>query len=434
MRRLGVLAIAVMLPLAVLGVRARNASASVQITEFGTPSADSGPTDIIIGPGGDMWFVESGALNLGDLTPSSPPVFNYEFPLPGTPGSDDLAALAFAGDGNLWIADPGGSSLIRTTPTGTSTSFPQPRRYPQDIIRAPEGGIYVAYNGVSAAVTRYNLDGTAGNRSWDDFIPVEELPGVAIAPNGKLWFTDSLNDEVAQRINIETVHSYVTSPHSSPSKIIAGPDGNVWFTEPGIGAIGRFTPSGALTEFAVPASPSAASTPADIAPVPCSNALAFTDPGTSSIGVITTSGTITEYPLPTENSDPRGISPGPNGSLWFTEAGASQIGRITGIASAVGGVPLCVPLVWGSFVAPKPKIPVGRAVGWMNQWPGQHGVQDTTEDEPPGGALLLRLGFEQIVEHVLANLPLAKGLDVPLTQLKLWRRVTGETTAGLRFP
>ena len=35
-----------------------------------------------------------------------------------------------------------------------------------------------------------------------------------------------------------------------PSFIVAGADGNLWFTEP-TGKIGRLTPSGALTEFPI---------------------------------------------------------------------------------------------------------------------------------------------------------------------------------------
>jgi hypothetical protein len=38
---------------------------------------------------------------------------------------------------------------------------------------------------------------------------------------------------------------------------------------------------------------------------------------------------VTEYPLPTANANPSGIAGGSDGALWFSESGASQIGRIT---------------------------------------------------------------------------------------------------------
>ena len=41
----------------------------------------------------------------------------------------------------------------------------------------------------------------------------------------------------------------------------------------------------------------------------------------------------------------------------------------------------------------------------------EHRVQQAAEDEAARRPLLLRLGLDQVVEHVLANLPLAKGRD-----------------------
>src|SRR5260370_769374 len=78
----------------------------------------------------------------------------------------------------------------------------------------------------------------------------------------------------------------------------AGRDGNLWFTESGANKIGRITPAGAVTEFAVP----------------------------------------------TGNSQPEGITAGPDGSIWFTESNASKIGRFFlpsyfGVAAFINSVP-----------------------------------------------------------------------------------------------
>ena len=50
-----------------------------------------------------------------------------------------------------------------------------------------------------------------------------------------------------------------------------------------------------------------------------------------SVGLVSEAGagTITEFPLPTASSGPDFITAGPDGALWFTEHGASKIGRIT---------------------------------------------------------------------------------------------------------
>src|SRR5258706_5459586 len=39
--------------------------------------------------------------------------------------------------------------------------------------------------------------------------------------------------------------------------------------------------------------------------------------------------TFTEFPVPTAMSVPAGITQGPDGALWFTEASVSKIGRIS---------------------------------------------------------------------------------------------------------
>ena len=69
-------------------------------------------------------------------------------------------------------------------------------------------------------------------------------------------------------------------PESRPYTIVAGPDGNLWFTESWRGAIGRITPTG----------------------------------------------TITEFELDDPDSQPYGITLGADGNLWFTERIANKIG------------------------------------------------------------------------------------------------------------
>jgi streptogramin lyase len=39
--------------------------------------------------------------------------------------------------------------------------------------------------------------------------------------------------------------------------------------------------------------------------------------------------TMSEYPIPTFNSDPRRITVGPDGNLWFTEHDANQVAKVT---------------------------------------------------------------------------------------------------------
>src|SRR5260370_39797321 len=74
--------------------------------------------------------------------------------------------------------------------------------------------------------------------------------------------------------------------NSTPRGITAGPDGNLWFTEFGVGKIGEINPATHV---------------------------------------------ITEFPIPYSIYGPAGITTGPDGNLWFTDAtaGNTSIGLVT---------------------------------------------------------------------------------------------------------
>ena len=97
------------------------------------------------------------------------------------------------------------------------------------------------------------------------------------------------------------------------------------------------TPVVTIQEFALP-TPCGANGcgPTGITSGPDGN-LWFTEAGGNTIGRITPSGSITEFPIPMANNSPHGItnsSPfgitsGPDDNLWFTEQAGNTIGRIT---------------------------------------------------------------------------------------------------------
>jgi streptogramin lyase len=117
----------------------------------------------------------------------------------------------------------------------------------------------------------------------------------------------------------------VPTPSSRPYQIVAGPDGNLWFTESDAGQIGKITPSGAITEYPI----RKGSGPYGITIGPDGN-LWFTERFANLIAKFSTAGQLlAEYPIPTDNAQPWGITTGPDGALWFTEEDVDQIGRMT---------------------------------------------------------------------------------------------------------
>lgn len=117
------------------------------------------------------------------------------------------------------------------------------------------------------------------------------------------------------------------SPSTYPSGIASGPDGNVWFTEFGVGSVGDIMPAApnAFSEFNVSTGDIR---PAGIAAGPDGN-LWFVEITGNKIGRILpmSPNTITEFPLPTANAKPQDIVAAPDGKLWFTE-GIGKVGFI----------------------------------------------------------------------------------------------------------
>lgn len=96
---------------------------------------------------------------------------------------------------------------------------------------------------------------------------------------------------------------------------------------PGSGASPQTTPgtsgTSGVTEYPLP---HALSEPDALVAGPDSN-LWFTEFGASKIGRITPQGAITEFPLPTPNSHPLGLVVGSSGIVWFAEFDGNKIGR-----------------------------------------------------------------------------------------------------------
>ena len=92
-------------------------------------------------------------------------------------------------------------------------------------------------------------------------------------------------------------------------------------------ASGAMAQSGAQSNIREYPVPTSASLPSFIVKGP-DGALWFTEYGASKIGRVSTTGVITEYRLPPHSTGPQFITVGPDGALWFTEY-ANKIGRIT---------------------------------------------------------------------------------------------------------
>jgi streptogramin lyase len=257
------------------------------ISEFSTGlSSNAGLSGIAAGPDGNIWFAESSRDRIGRITTGATPVIT-EFWLGITGGSapQDIAA---GPDGNLWFTEQSGDQIARITPSGTVTEFPIPGtgNKPLAITAGPDGNLWFTEHTATGGIGRIT---TGATPVVTEFGPTTGLPwGIAAGPDGNLWFADGANPGAIGRI---TTAGAILAPfttglttNGAPLDIAAGPDGNLYFTEvAGSGELGRITPAGAVTEFTTGLSHA-----------------------------------------------PFGIVGGADGNIWFTEGlGSNRVGRLT---------------------------------------------------------------------------------------------------------
>lgn len=170
------------------------------------------------------------------------------------------------------------------------------------------------------------------------------LRGIAAGPDGSMWATEQAVDRLARISPSGTVTEFALPAQAggipaSPWGITAGPTSDpnsMWFTELNSNKIGRLDlGTDAFAEFTIPNPVCAvdigvfSTRPEGITAGPDGN-LWFTETCQQNerIGEVTTTGSFTQYAI-TTGSDPEHITSGPDGALWFTEQFASQLGRIT---------------------------------------------------------------------------------------------------------
>lgn len=314
-------------------------------TEFTIPTPASKPLGIAAGPDGALWFTESTGNKIGRITTAGA-VTEYLIPTTTTlvDRSSHPQCIVAGPDGAMWFVEGDGNKIGRITMAGVITEYPNfTGGWPQCLTVGPDGALWIADQGPKGGGATTG-DGWIGRMTTAGVLTRFPLPRrnvqanfIAAGSDNALWFGTDGN--TIGRITTAGVVTEFTlpTPNTVVFGITAGPDGALWFAEPVANKIGRITTAGVITEFALPTAgsgplwivtgPDGALWFTEAAPVPtANNNLVFTG---NKIGRITTSGAITEFTLPTAGSGPAIITVGPDGALWFTEATANKIGRLT---------------------------------------------------------------------------------------------------------
>ena len=324
----------------------------------GLPSGSS-LGNLVAGPDGNLWFTwfttsanGTTANGIGRVTPSGAiSVFNLRV-------RGSVVNLVTGPDGNLWFTLDNPGAIGRITSSGVITVFSRglpAGGYFGNLIAGPDGDLWFTVNGEIGRITP-----SGEITMFRKGLPHGEFPGVLTAgPDGNVWFAvypGATNAGGNGAIGIAritpsgviTVFSHglpagsLTGGNSNLARygagqLLAGPDGDLWFTvapafsssaPSSTAAIGRITPSGAITVFShgLPAG----GVVGNLVKGPDGD-LWF--PVNGEIGRITPSGSITVFSqvLPAGGFVGNLVS-GPDGNLWFTPMtanGTGVIGRIT---------------------------------------------------------------------------------------------------------
>jgi len=156
---------------------------------------------------------------------------------------------------------------------------------------------------------------------------ITEFPGssptrVVAGPDGAVWFLGLITSTFkVGRITPSQGTQLYTVPNASGvmtlSGIALGPDGALWVTETLDNKVGRMTTKGVVTGQYTVNLPNLIVTGPD-------GALWVTESAGNKIARVSTAGAVVEYPVATTIL---GITAGPDGALWFTE-GTSKIARM----------------------------------------------------------------------------------------------------------
>ena len=304
------------------------------------PLGNAFPVGITLGPDGNMWF--TGNAGIGRITPGGRittfPVPDMVQIVPAAPLGGECPycyeRIVAGTDGNLYFTQR--HAIGRISVIGALTELAIRPHYGSlvNLVAGPDGALWF-----EAAPRHYYQDGYIGRMTLDGHLtwfrrtPALLPLDLAAGKDGQLWVT--LQDGLARMSAAGhllaryplPVADHTCPPQCEPFKIIAGPNGTMWFTLWGADAeIGRSTSAGKIAIYRLRSKDTGA--PIALA-AGHDGRVWFAKIWDHYVGAVTTHGDIREFPVPGGVDNFPGIAAGRDGSIWFTEVCANSIGRIT---------------------------------------------------------------------------------------------------------
>jgi len=292
----------------------------------------SGLHGLALGPDGNLWAAGYSNSSIDRVTPSGS-ITKFTS---GITSSSSPNAIIAGPDGNLWFTEQTSSKIGKISTSGTVTEYSTglSGSAPIGIVSGPDGKVWFTEcgNGCYGGTGGSYVGNISSTGQISDFaVNGSSARGILVTPDKNIWVTYSFSHYLSQIAynQIETDYSYADSYSGNyPDTILVGNDGNLWTMDEDGRYIYRFTPgTNTITPFT-----SGITTNANISKLvngPDGN-IWFTERTTGYIGRITTSGTVTEYDSAnglSSTGSTIGITLGPDGNLWFVDTNNNAVGK-----------------------------------------------------------------------------------------------------------
>ncbi len=286
--------------------------------EYPIPSG-AYPDAVAAGADGNLWFGESGASEVGYVTPGGTV---QQFATGG-----GIAYICQGSDGNMWFTEFGANRIGRVTPAGTVTEFGGlTGTQPEGIALGSNGSVYVAMFGAGSSgyVDAVTTGGSVSASSQISGGP--QTQGIVSGPDNRLWVTEAFPYPGTLHLDAMTT-AFALTPYPVPSgaqlrDIVSGPNGHLWVNDSGNDQMDEVTTAGVFVHQYNLGS----AYPTGLA-VGSDGNLYYGGNGTNVIGQMTPGGVETDFSIPTSGASVSGVASGPDGNIWFAEASATKIGR-----------------------------------------------------------------------------------------------------------
>ena len=173
------------------------------ITQFDIPTPESRPGDLVFDKDGNIWFTESGVGKVAMFNPRDETFTEYDLPS----SLQRPVGIILDNQGDVWMTDHESSKFFKFNPHNqvfkeyaTSITHLTAFSNPYYIIEDSQGNLWfnlhygnriATFNLESEVLTEYDIP-----TSKTEHGPISDVLQLALAPDGRIWFTEATANKI----------------------------------------------------------------------------------------------------------------------------------------------------------------------------------------------------------------------------------------------